>query len=91
MFEKFMTKLTFILFAMTLLMAVTNNANANGIYISQVGDGADIEITQDGDNNRVSSKNNSVTSTPNNATFRGENQTMTLTPVSYTHLTLPTT
>ena len=79
MFERLMTRLTFILFAMTVLMAVANNANANGIYISQVGDGADIEITQDGDNNRVSRKNDSVTSTPNSATFRGENQTMTLT------------
>ena len=52
---------------------------ANNIYINQVGDNADIEITQDGDNNRVSSKNDNVTSTPNKATFRGENQTMTLT------------
>ena len=50
MFERLMTRLTFILFAMTVLMAVANNANANGIYISQVGDGADIEITQDGNN-----------------------------------------
>lgn len=79
MFERLMTRLTFILFVMTVLMAVANNANANGIYISQVGDGADIDITQDGSNNRVSSKNDSVTSTPNSATFRGENQTMTLT------------
>ena len=44
MFEKLMTRLTFILFVMTVLMAVANNAHANGIYISQVGDGADIEI-----------------------------------------------
>ena len=29
MFEKLMTRLTFILFAMTVLMAMANNANAN--------------------------------------------------------------
>ena len=79
MFERLITRLTFILFGMMVFMALSTTANANGIYISQVGDGADIEITQDGDNNRVSSKNDSVTSTPNSATFRGENQTMTLT------------
>ena len=51
--------------------------NANGIYILQVGDGADIDITQDGSNNPVSSKNDSVTSTSTVQHPRGENPTMT--------------
>ena len=46
MFERLMTRLTFILFVMTVLMAVANNAHANGIYILQVGDGADIDISK---------------------------------------------
>lgn len=54
-------------------------AEANNIYINQVGDNADIEITQDGDNNRVSRKEDTVTSTPNKATFSGKNQTLTTT------------
>jgi hypothetical protein len=52
---------------------------ANNIYINQVGDGIDVDIVQDGDNNRVSRKEDTVTSSPNKATFSGKNQTLTTT------------
>ena len=62
-----------------LLCLWVSEVKANNIYINQVGDNADIEITQDGDNNRVSRKEDTVTSTPNKATFSGKNQTLTTT------------
>ena len=52
---------------------------ANDIYINQSGDNADINITQDGQNNRISRKNDSTTSTPGAATFVGKNQDLTST------------
>ena len=58
---------------------IITEVRANNVYINQVGDNADIEITQDGDNNRVSRKEDTVTSTPNKATFSGKNQTLTTT------------
>ena len=60
-------KLSIIISVMFCLCASV--VQANNIYINQVGDNADIEITQDGDNNRVSRKEDTVTSTPNKATF----------------------
>ena len=70
-------KLSIIISVMFCLCASV--VQANNIYINQVGDNADIEITQDGDNNRVSRKEDTVTSTPNKATFSGKNQTLTTT------------
>ena len=51
---------------------------ANDVYINQVGDDVTISITQDGENNRVSRKEDTVNSTPNKATFVGKNQTLTI-------------
>ena len=48
---------------------------ANEIYIAQSGTDATIAITQDGQNNRVSTKSLAAS----NATFVGKNQTLTLT------------
>ena len=50
---------------------------ANDIYINQSGDNFTMNITQDGENNRVSRKEDTVISTPNKATFAGKNQTLT--------------
>ena len=55
-----------------LWFVIITELRANNVYINQVGDNADIEITQDGDNNRVSRKEDTVTSTPNKATFSGK-------------------
>ena len=52
---------------------------ANDIYINQSGDNVDINITQDGQNNRVSKKEDTVSSTPRQATFIGKNQDLTST------------
>ena len=49
---------------------------ANDIYINQSGDNVTLNITQDGQNNRVSRKEDTVISTPNKATFAGKNQTL---------------
>ena len=49
---------------------------ANDIYINQSGDNVTLNITQDGENNRVSRKEDTVISTPNKATFAGKNQTL---------------
>jgi hypothetical protein len=50
-------------------------ANANEIYISQVGNNPTITITQDGENNRVSTKSTAAS----NATLVGKNQTINFT------------
>ena len=49
---------------------------ANDIYINQSGDNVTLNITQDGQNNRVSEKHQTTTSTPSAATFYGKNQTL---------------
>jgi len=49
---------------------------ANDIYINQSGDNVTLNITQDGENNRVSRKEDTVISTPNKATFAGKNQSL---------------
>jgi len=61
------------------MMVVPTIAYSNDIYIYQVGDDVTISITQDGDDNRVSKKEDTVNSTPNKATFVGKNQTLTVT------------
>lgn len=69
-------KLSIIISALLCLWA--SEVKANNIYINQVGDNADIDIVQDGDNNRVSRKEDTVSSNPNKATFAGKNQTLTI-------------
>jgi len=61
------------------VLLVCTSVMANDIYINQSGDNADISITQDGENNRISSKNNTFNGTPNAATFAGKNQDLTST------------
>ena len=61
------------------ILLLCTSVMANDIYINQSGDNADINITQDGENNRISSKNNTVNGTPNAATFVGKNQDLTST------------
>lgn len=58
------------------VLLVCTSVMANDIYINQSGDNATINITQDGENNRVSEKNQTTTSTPSAATFYGKNQTL---------------
>ena len=64
------------LFKISSILLLCTSVMANDIYINQSGDNADIDITQDGQNNRISSKNNTVNGTPNSATFVGKNQTL---------------
>ena len=75
MFERLLYILTYWLFAIIVWMAVTP-VKANDLYINQSGDNFTMNITQDGDDNRVSKKENTVNSTPNKATFVGKNQTL---------------
>ena len=75
MFERLLYIITYWLFAIIVWMAVTP-AKANDLYINQSGDNFTMNITQDGDDNRVSKKENTVNSTPNKATFVGKNQTL---------------
>ena len=67
------------LFRISSVLLFCTSVMANDIYINQSGDNADINITQDGQNNRISSKNNTVNGTPNAATFVGKNQDLTST------------
>ena len=67
------------LFRISSVLLLCTSVMANDIYINQSGDNADINITQDGENNRISSKNNTVNGTPNAATFAGKNQDLTST------------
>ena len=68
-----------LLFIFLLWSIIITEVSANDIYINQVGDGIDVDIVQDGSNNRVSRKEDTVTSTPNKATFIGKNQTLDVT------------
>jgi len=61
------------------ILLVCTSVTANDIYINQSGDNADINITQDGENNRISKKEDTVSSSPNQATFIGKNQDLTST------------
>ena len=56
-----------LLFIFLLWSIIITEVSANDIYINQVGDGIDVDIVQDGSNNRVSRKEDTVTSTPNKA------------------------
>ena len=60
------------LFKLSSLLFLCNISFANEIYINQVGDNVDIDITQDGQNNRVSTKSTAQS----NATIYGNNQTI---------------
>ena len=53
MFERLITRLSIILFAIIVYMAMTSIVKANDIYITQSGDNLDLDITQDGQNNQV--------------------------------------
>ena len=64
------------LFRISSILLLCTSVMANDIYINQSGDNADIDITQDGQNNRISRKNDTVNGTPNSATFVGKNQTL---------------
>ena len=72
MFKKFV-------FIFVLWSIIITEVSANDIYINQVGNNVDIDIVQDGSNNRVSRKEDTVTSSPNKATFIGQNQTLDVT------------
>ena len=58
------------------VLLLCTSVMANDIYINQSGDNFTMNITQDGENNRVSKKEDTVISTPNMATFSGKNQTL---------------
>ena len=64
------------LFRISSVLLLCTSVMANDIYINQSGDNVTINITQDGDDNRVSKKEDTVNSTPNKATFVGKNQTL---------------
>ena len=58
MFERFVTRLAFILFGIMIVMAISNTAKANEIYINQVGDDFSMTVTQDGQNNQIGAYGN---------------------------------
>ena len=64
------------LFRISSVLLLCTSVMANDIYINQSGDNVTLNITQDGENNRVSRKEDTVISTPNKATFAGKNQTL---------------
>ena len=64
------------LFRISSVLLLCTSVLANDIYINQSGDNVTLNITQDGENNRVSRKEDTVISTPNKATFAGKNQTL---------------
>ena len=64
------------LFRISSVLLFCTSVMANDIYINQSGDTVTLNITQDGENNRVSRKEDTVISTPNKATFAGKNQTL---------------
>ena len=64
------------LFRISSVLLFCTSVMANDIYINQSGDNVTLNITQDGENNRVSRKEDTVISTPNKATFAGKNQTL---------------
>ena len=77
MFEKILHRITYILFAIIVWLAATPT-QANDLYINQSGDNFTLNVTQDGQNNRISRKEDTVSSTPNKATFVGKNQSLTV-------------
>ena len=64
-----------IVLAMGLIVSTSNRLLGNDIYITQSGNGLDLDITQDGNNNRVSTKSTAAS----NATLIGKNQTINFT------------
>ena len=72
-------KMQSLLFKLSSILLFCTTVLANDIYINQSGDNVDINITQDGQNNRISRKNDSTTSSPGAATFYGKNQSLTST------------
>ena len=64
------------LFRISSVLLFCTSVMANDIYINQSGDNFTMNITQDGEDNRVSRKEDTVISTPNKATFAGKNQTL---------------
>ena len=64
------------LFRISSVLLLCTSVMANDIYINQSGDNVTLNITQDGENNRVSRKEDTVISTPNKATFAGKNQSL---------------
>ena len=64
------------LFRISSVLLLCTSVMANDIYINQSGDNVTLNITQDGQNNRVSEKHQTTTSTPSAATFYGKNQTL---------------
>ena len=58
------------------ILLLCTSVMANDIYINQSGDNVTLNITQDGENNRVSRKHDTTTNTPGAATFYGKNQTL---------------
>lgn len=77
MFEKILHRVTYVLFAIIVWLAATP-ARSNDLYINQSGDNFTLNVTQDGQNNRISKKEDTVSSTANKATFIGKNQTLTV-------------
>ena len=74
MFEKILHRVTYVLFAIIVWLAATP-ARSNDLYINQSGDNFTMNVTQDGQNNRISTKHDTTTNTPSKATFVGKNQT----------------
>ena len=70
MFKKLLFSLCLILFSY--------NAYANDIYIEQVGDGLDLDITQDGQNNEVGDSTA-------DAVLNGDNMTFAITQTGNTN------
>ena len=64
------------LFRISSVLLLCTSVMANDIYINQSGDNVTLNITQDGENNRVSTKHDTTTNTPSAATFAGKNQTL---------------
>ena len=50
---KFLKKFTIVLFIWVVFFSLIDKLKANDIYISQVGDNVDLDITQDGQNNQI--------------------------------------
>ena len=72
---KFMKWFTIWLFVWMMLYSIVDKAKANEIYMTQSGADVTVTITQDGENNRVSTKSTAASA----ATAAGKNQTYTFT------------
>ena len=67
---KFLKKFTIVLFIWVVFFSLIDKLKANDIYISQVGDNLDLDITQDGQNNQIEGLYGS-----GNAVINGANST----------------